>query len=254
MGKKLTYDSIKKSFEDEGYILLSTTYINTRTKLQYQCPKGHIHSNRFDTWSSGHRCPVCSGSKLHISIITEAFEKEGYTIIDTEYKNNATPINYVCPNGHTHKVSWGSWLEQVRCPYCNPNGRVKNRPIENIKKDFEMEGYVLLSTEFISATSKLDYICPEGHTHSVSWNKWQQGVRCFYCNGSVKYTIEQAAEAFKKEGYTLLSTEYINNNTKLIYRCDKGHEHSISYNSWQQGARCPYCACYRSAVTNYIVD
>ena len=57
-----------------------------------------------------------------------------------------------------------------------------------------------------------------------------------------KYTIEHIKESFAKEGYDLLSTEYVNNKQKLEYRCPKGHRGSISYHNFQQGQRCRQCA------------
>ena len=116
----------------------------------------------------------------------------------------------------------------------------KKKTIEEIKQAFEKEGYILLSTEYINAHSKLDYICPKGHKHSITWNKFNTGRRCPKCSGQI-ITFEEVKQAFEKEGYELLSTEYINNKTKLDYICLKGHKHSITWNDFQSGARCPEC-------------
>ena len=39
----------------------------------------------------------------------------------------------------------------------------------------------------------------------------------------------------------LLTNKYINNKQKLNYICPKGHRHSINWNSWRCGHRCPIC-------------
>jgi len=57
-----------------------------------------------------------------------------------------------------------------------------------------------------------------------------------------RLTYEFVKEQFEKEGYKLLSTEYINCEQKLDYVCPKGHEHVISLDSWKQGIRCSYCS------------
>jgi len=113
---------------------------------------------------------------------------------------------------------------------------------EFVKESFEKEGYTLLSTEYICANKKLDYVCPNEHKHSISWNNWQQGKRCYFCFGSEKHTIDYIKLCFEKEGYTLLSNEYINNSTKLDYICPKGHKHNITFGNWISGYRCPTCA------------
>ena len=40
---------------------------------------------------------------------------------------------------------------------------------EFVKEQFEKEGYTLLSEKYINCFTKLDYICPKGHKHSISW-------------------------------------------------------------------------------------
>jgi len=59
----LKYDDIKKSFNDEGYELLTTDdeYESTvKTRLKYKCPVGHNHEITWSNWSLGHRCGKCS--------------------------------------------------------------------------------------------------------------------------------------------------------------------------------------------------
>lgn len=64
---------------------------------------------------------------------------------------------------------------------------MKKLTIEFVKESFEKEGCILLSTEYIGAHFKLDYICPQGHQHNIRWHDWQQGHRCQACaiNNSV---------------------------------------------------------------------
>ena len=55
-------------------------------------------------------------------------------------------------------------------------------------------------------------------------------------------TYEEIKQAFEKEGYILISQEYKNSCTKLNYVCPKGQEHSIKWDDFRSGYRCPYCA------------
>jgi hypothetical protein len=50
-----------------------------------------------------------------------------------------------------------------------------------IKSEFAKEGYQLLTEEHINSYQKLDYVCPRGHRHSISWNDWRSGCRCAKC-------------------------------------------------------------------------
>jgi hypothetical protein len=240
MAKKLTYNFVKEQFEKEGYTLLSKKYVNWKTKLEYRCPNGHEHSISWHNWKAGYRCPYCADDKKRTSIciIKQSFEKEGYELLSKEYKNNKTKLKYKCPKGHIHYIRWNDWKSGKRCYYCNGNIRLT---YDFVKSSFEEEGYTLLSNGYKNNNTKLDYICPEGHTHSITWRDWSTGYRCPYCAGNVKLTIEYVREQFKKEGYTLLSKEYINSSTKLSYMCPYGHVHEITYGNWRSGWRCPTC-------------
>jgi hypothetical protein len=239
----IIYQDIKHSFKSFGYQLLSNNYINAYTKLDYICSKGHKHFISWSNWQQGKRCPYCYGNvKSTIGFIRKIFRKEGYRLLTKEYKNCEQKLNYVCPKGHRHSISWSNWQRGHRCPYCVGQGQPTMGFIES---EFKREGYILLSTEYINNHSKLDYICPKGHRHSIKWNKWQQGRRCPSCYGNTKPAIEFIKSEFEKEGYTLLSSEYKNNRTKLGYICPKGHKHSISWGNWQRGHRCGVCKMFR---------
>ena len=57
---------------------------------------------------------------------------------------------------------------------------------------------------------------------------------------------------FAKEKYQFLAKKYINSYQKLEYICQKGHRHSISWNDWRYGARCPYCAGQGKPTMEFI--
>ncbi len=173
-------NDIRNFFMLEGYVLLSTKYINSKTKLDYICSNGHRHSISWREWSMGNRCPYCSKKiKKTFEEVKQSFADEGYTLLSTVYNNATTKLDYVCPEGHAHIITWYNWYNGYRCPTCI--GQTKPT-IDEIYKSFEAEGYTLLSTDYVNNHSKLDYICPEGHKHHISWIKWQQGRRCRECS------------------------------------------------------------------------
>jgi len=123
---------------------------------------------------------------------------------------------------------------------------------EFVKKEFEKEDYILLTKKYINNYQKMDYICPNSHKHSIMWYSWQQGCRCPYCYGNVKFTIKFIKSEFQKEGYILLTKIYKNNKQKLSYICPNGHKHSIIWNAWQRGHRCPHCVGQGKPVIEFI--
>jgi len=111
-----------------------------------------------------------------------------------------------------------------------------------IKKSFGAEGYILVSDTYINNKQKLKYICPEGHSHSITWDHWKQGCRCAVCAKNIKHTLNFVRGSFEGAGYCLITDHYINQKQKLEYICSKGHKHTITWTDWYNGGyRCPTC-------------
>ncbi|MCK4527909.1 hypothetical protein KAW18_11105 [candidate division WOR-3 bacterium] len=177
-------------------------------------------------------------NKLTIDFVKSEFEKKGWTCVSDEYIDAHSKLEYICPEGHHGSIRWGNWQQGQGCSVCAGNAKLT---LEFIQKNFEGVGYKLTSTKYINSLSKLGYICPNGHKHSITWAHWQQGQRCPTCAGITKLTLGFIQRDFEKDDYKLTSTKYINSLSKLGYICPNGHKHSITWGNWQQGYRCPTC-------------
>ena len=245
MRKKLTIEFIKSEFAKEGYELLTKVYENGRQKLEYVCsgPEKHRHSVTWDNWKyNKRRCPYCAGNaKLTIEFICAEFAKEGYILLTKVYKNSKRKLKYTCPRGHRYSITWDCWKQNQRCPCFS---KYSNKPtIEYIRAEFAKEDYILLTTVYGGNKQKLEYVCPRGHGHSISWSNWKKGVRCPCFSNLMKPTIEHIRSEFAKEGYILLTKIYKNNQQKLDYICSKGHRYRVSWADWnsKRKYRCPFC-------------
>ena len=181
---------------------------------------------------------ICMNEKPNIDDIRSLFKKEGYRLLSSKYINSRLKLAYECPEGHENQMLLSNFRRGARCPDCAG----KKITIEQVRLYLEKKGYRLLSTEYLNCKSKLNYECPKGHKDQMSWEKFRAGCRCPRCCGHKRHTIEQVKLAFEKEGYHLLSQEYINIRTSLAYKCSSGHENQMSYTNFQQGYRCPDCA------------
>lgn len=122
----------------------------------------------------------------------------------------------------------------------------KRLTYEYVKAQVESEpGYKLLSKEYENQYTKLEIHCgnEEHPPYVTNWKIFSyQGSRCPYCAGK-RVTYEQVKGRIESEpGYTLLSTKYKDNRTKLDIECNEGHQYPANWNAFQQGKRCPYCA------------
>ena len=241
MSKKLTYEYIKNQIETVGYKLLSPVYINNKAKIKIQCNKGHVYEAATGNFLAGQRCPVCAGKQQHTyDYIKEQLEKEGYKLLSNEYKNNKTKLKLQCPKGHIWYVRWDIFLAGNRCLICSGK---KKHTYEYVKNQIEKEGYKLLSKKYENTTKKIKVQCPKGHIYNVKFGNWLHlKHRCLICYEKQKsFDYDYIKEQIEKEGYKLLSKTYTDCKHKIKVQCTKGHIYSVSYNSFQQGKRCPVC-------------
>jgi hypothetical protein len=250
---KLTYQFVKSFIENERYTLISTEYVNSHEKLIIKCDKEHIFDMRFNNFKDmNQRCPICSGKQKYTYEFVKSFiEKEGYTLLSTEYKNNNTKLLIECENGHVYKSSFTVFKNGHRCPECIG---LKKYTYEFVKSFIENERYTLISKEYKNNNTKMYVMCNNNHIYETTFYNFKSGHRCPECIGNKKLTIQYVKKHINNFGYTLLSTEYKNNNTKLLIECPNKHLFKMRFADFQQGQRCPCCLRIHSKQEKEIVD
>jgi hypothetical protein len=104
-----------------------------------------------------------------------------------------------------------------------------------------------LSKVYVNTHRKLQWECAEGHKWSAVPSSIKRGSWCPYCakkkNGiTQKLNIKEMQQIAGKRGGRCLSNTYINANTKLKWKCAKGHQWEATPNSIKRVSWCPYCA------------
>jgi ribosomal protein S27E len=248
MGKvpKITYEFVKAYIESFRYMLLSTEYKNSHTKLSVRCPEGHEYEVTWNSFKKGRRCPICNkinkGIKLRFSYdyVKEYIELFGYKFLSEEYKNSRVKLKLKCPNGHVYNTRFDTFKSGGRCKKCLNERR--KLVYEDVKEYIESFGYTLLSTEYKTAKSYLKVKCPNGHEYKVKYNNFKQGQRCLQCfYEDMKLTYEDVKKYIENCGFVLKSKEYISSDSLLEIECTEGHIFEICWNNFQQRKRCPIC-------------
>jgi len=118
--QRLSYQYVKQKFEERNYKLLSTEYINKKTKLDFECPEKHLGKMSFDSFHYAKSiCVECTGSKKHnINDIKIILQKDSYKLLSTEYKNNKTKLEMECPNNHIIYLRLNDFIYGYRCKLC----------------------------------------------------------------------------------------------------------------------------------------
>lgn len=264
--KKYTIEFIKKTFEDEGYIVHTDKYINSMTKIEFTCPNNHRGSMLFYAFFiEDRRCNACKYLKMadqfktDINKIKEEFTKLNFVLLTDHNTNSRAPIKFICPNNHETEMAYSAWKNSdYKCYPCYLEELRKSKAFtyEHVKKIFDDKNCILLTQNYINAKQSLIYICSIGHYTNATLDGFTrvEHTLCGYCSQVYKKTIEEVRTEFKKVGYTLTSTEYINAKTPLEFICNNGHKHQMTWTHFDQGERCAKCISNRGidACTIYL--
>jgi len=240
--RKLTIEEMKVLARNRGGYCLSTEYINSQTKLSWECQKGHRWHAKPNDIQQGHWCAECSGKKRKtIEEMQEIAIARGGYCLSTEYIDARTKLSWQCQKGHRWHAKPNSIQQGRWCARCSGK---KRKTIEEMQEIAIARGGYCLSTEYINARTKLSWQCNEGHTWMASAGAViYSGTWCAKCSGNKRKTIEEMQEIAIARGGYCLSTEYINSQTKLSWECNEGHTWMASANDViNKGTWCAVCA------------
>lgn len=114
-------EEIVQAFTSESYKVEGLLRHNNEIIVSYKCPVGHKHTITWKAWKiQGQRCFFCKGHWIDPQEIISTFQQAGYQLVTplTEYVNNLSPLEYLCPKGHRHITAWKYWQRGCRCPSC----------------------------------------------------------------------------------------------------------------------------------------
>jgi len=129
----------------------------------------------------------------------------------------------------------------------------KKLTIDEMKALAESKGGQCLSNQYVNNTTPLTWQCSKGHKWDArpveikNLNTW-----CPHCSGRRK-TIQDMRKFAESKGGKCLSGKYINNDTKLLWECHRGHRWTakpfsiIHLKSW-----CPFCYQIRNKMNRKL--
>lgn len=189
--------------------------------------------------------------KLSYQEVKSYIEEKGYILLSDEYKNNKTKLKMKCPSDHIFEMKFNAFQSGARCPICNGNIKLT---YDYVKEYINNENYELLSKTYINNHTKLNVKCPKGHVFEVKFNNFKTGSRCPVCCGNMQYTYDEVKDMFKSKGYTLLSEEYTNKESKLKIMCPKGHVYHTRLGVFKRGFGCPHCSGKAKHTIEFVRD
>ena len=128
MSRKLLFKDVKQYFEDRNCKLYETEYINSSTKMRYECDCGNeeVSYISFNNFQQGKRCKKCAikrqadKRRLIFEDVKQYFEDRGCELYETEYIGSHTKMKYRCDCGNSDcKISFSSFKQGNRCKKCD---------------------------------------------------------------------------------------------------------------------------------------
>jgi 5-methylcytosine-specific restriction endonuclease McrA len=158
--------------------------------MKFRCKCSGVGECSFKYFKISKQCKECGkkeiGNKNRLSYesIKTEFASVGCTLLEEDYKNAHTPMKYICVCGHESKITYTHFKSGQRCINCRNNKiaeKLRKYSIEEIKSDFEKEGYTLLEEDYINYTKSMRYICSRGHKNKTSLASFYNNRRCKEC-------------------------------------------------------------------------
>ena len=240
MPARLTIEDMCKLATVRGGKCLSLEYIGSKTKLQWQCAKGHTwqatpSSVKTKTW-----CPDCAGVvRLTIDQMRKTAKVRDGECLSQKYLGALVKLEWLCSAGHKWWATPSSVKNGTWCLICSGKAPLTIEELQVIAKD---RGGECLSPKIVNARTNLKWRCAEGHTWLATPSSVKNGTWCLICSGKAPLTIEELQVIAQKRGGECLSPKIVNARTNLKWRCAEGHTWLATPSSVKNGTWCLICS------------
>lgn len=133
----------------------------------------------------------------------------------------------------------------------------KRHTIVFIRKEFLIKDLELLSKVYYNNIKSLKYRCLIcGYIGKKRYHDLKKSG-CPKCGlvrraKALRHNISFVRGSFEKEGYILLTEDYVNSKQKLKYICPKDHVGNITLDNWLGGHRCAECSGNKKHTIEFI--
>ena len=181
--------------------------------------------------------------KLTYKEVKKYFKDHDCKLLETEYINAHTKMEYECVCENTSYITFDSFKRGSRCKECGRKRQAEKRRhiFKDVKQYFKDRDCKLLETEYINNKTPMRYECDCGNDDcKICFSSFKRGSRCDECMRhkiakKQAYTYEFIYNYFEDHNCKLLETEYINAHTKMDYECVCGNKSKTTFNNFQQG-------------------
>lgn len=172
---------------------------------------------------------------------------QGGTLLETHLSDKGISFKVLCSNNHHWNVTNTKLFRDKSCPHCKREA-VKN--IQSVKKE-AVKLRAIRKHELREEKERLQPITEQ----KLETRKLLAAVEEVYPKTDRKeLSIQKMLAVANSKNGECLSTEYLNNTTPLLWRCEKGHEWEASPNKIKSGSWCHHCAGNMKSTIEEIIQ
>ena len=253
----LSLEMMNKAARKYGGECLANRYINSNTKLRWRCAEGHEWEAKPGHVLRGHWCPICSSgvSERICRALLERMTGVGFPKQRPKWLRNergkqmeldgySTSLGVAFEYHGKHHYQQSSFFhrqsdafeqrrrdDEEKRRLCQVNGIVLFEVPHSIRHD---QLQVHLASLLLRVNR--DLLQEDKPIEITQLDVWR------------RRDIEELREIAISRGGSLISDYYINNNTKLRWRCTEGHEWEAVSSSIKQGSWCSICGDKRAGI------
>lgn len=246
----LTLSDMQETARGKGGECLSDQYVNSDEKLRWRCAEGHEWEAVAYHVRAGHWCPTCAAGNSE-RICKDIFEQMFGKLFP-----KVKP--HWLPNARGKKMELDGYCEELKIAFEYHGAQHYshvgffhrgNKSLEKRKGDDDLKErlcvehgvhlIVIPYTVPMDEVPEYVYRTAQERGLTVPMKRPDEVKVAEFVLPEKHDAMQQLAE---QRGGVCLSTDYVNNNTKLRWRCAEGHEWEAVPGSIQQGSWCPNCA------------
>ena len=167
-------------------------------------------------------------NKITFEKVKDDFEKRGYELISSEYKNTKTPLTYICKahydKGKQH-IDYDHFRRKQGCVYCayEQGRQVHQIPEDICKEQVEENGYIYVGLERKNEKTSVSFICPKHKEKGIQQAYWisfkKKHTSCGYCNGTRRSTEDFQKMVNKMSPNVKITEEYTGARNYIGCKC-----------------------------------
>jgi len=228
--------------------------------ISWRCGLGHTYESQIAKRASrGHGCPICSGHRVlkgfndlgttHPNLVTQAL---GWDVSKLSAGSNELKM-WKCSLGHTYQSAISKRaVRDQGCPFCSGhkvwfgfNDLATTHP--ELSSEAVDEPVTIYSA---GSNQLIEWRCKLGHIYSARITKRVSGTSCPFCASGGKKKIlpgfndlatTHPALAIQAHGWEP-SKKSMGQDTKVKWKCEKGHIWVATIVKRSSGQGCPSCS------------